>query len=60
VSVVRFGHRLGGLSTVRFDGEFAKAPVAACRVSESDAEHLEAAFNITTVADLGTTGQGVS
>jgi hypothetical protein len=35
--------------------ELAKAPVAALQgVSDSDAEHLKAAFNITTVADLGT------
>ncbi|AWK76449.1 hypothetical protein CBI38_34160 (plasmid) [Rhodococcus oxybenzonivorans] len=35
--------------------ELAQAPVAAFEgVSESDAEHLEAAFNIKTVADLGT------
>ncbi|KAF0956766.1 MULTISPECIES: hypothetical protein [Rhodococcus] len=35
--------------------ELAQAPVAALQgVSESDAEHLEAAFNIKTVADLGT------
>lgn len=35
--------------------ELAKAPVAALQgVSESDAEHLAAAFNIKTVADLGT------
>ncbi|MEE2034411.1 hypothetical protein [Rhodococcus chondri] len=35
--------------------ELAKAPVAALEgVSESDAEHLAAAFNIKTVADLGT------
>lgn len=35
--------------------DLAKAPVAALQgVSESDAEHLKAAFNITTVADLGT------
>lgn len=35
--------------------ELAKAPVAALEgVSESDAEHLKAAFGITTVADLGT------
>lgn len=35
--------------------ELADAPVAALQgVSESDAEHLKAAFNITTVRDLGT------
>lgn len=35
--------------------ELAQAPIAALQgVSESDAEHLEAAFNIKTVADLGT------
>ncbi|CCW12013.1 hypothetical protein QLG13_00780 [Rhodococcus aetherivorans] len=35
--------------------ELAKAPVAALKgVSESDAEHLKAAFNIKTVGDLGT------
>jgi hypothetical protein len=35
--------------------ELAQAPVAALEgVSESDAEHLKAAFNIKTVADLGT------
>jgi hypothetical protein len=35
--------------------ELAKAPVSALQgVSDSDAEHLKAAFNITTVGDLGT------
>ncbi|GAA4166384.1 hypothetical protein GCM10022286_30970 [Gryllotalpicola daejeonensis] len=35
--------------------ELAKAPVAALQgVSDSDAEHLKAAFNITTIGDLGT------
>jgi hypothetical protein len=35
--------------------ELAQAPVAALEgVSESDAEHLKAAFNIKTVKDLGT------
>jgi len=35
--------------------ELAKAPVAALHgVSDSDAEHLKAAFNITTIGDLGT------
>ncbi|MEU2001136.1 hypothetical protein ACH47B_11995 [Rhodococcus sp. NPDC019627] len=35
--------------------ELAQAPVAALEgVSESDAEHLASAFNIKTVADLGT------
>ncbi|MFC9788356.1 hypothetical protein [Rhodococcus sp. NPDC127528] len=35
--------------------EIAKAPVSALQgVSEGDAEHLQAAFNIKTVADLGT------
>ncbi|SDC91631.1 hypothetical protein [Rhodococcus tukisamuensis] len=35
--------------------EIAKAPVTALQgVSESDAEHLLAAFNIKTVEDLGT------
>jgi len=35
--------------------ELASAPVAALQgVSDSDAEHLKAAFNITTVNDLGT------
>jgi hypothetical protein len=35
--------------------ELADAPVGALQgVSESDAEHLKAAFNITTVRDLGT------
>lgn len=35
--------------------ELADAPVAALQgVSESDAEHLKAAFNITTIRDLGT------
>ena len=35
--------------------QLATAPVTALQgVSESDAEHLKAAFNITTVADLGT------
>ena len=35
--------------------EIAKAPVSALQgVSESDAEHLLAAFNIKTVEDLGT------
>lgn len=34
--------------------ELAKAPVSALQgVSDSDAEHLKAAFNITTVGDLG-------
>ncbi|MGL4339990.1 MAG: hypothetical protein ACRCSP_06175 [Rhodoglobus sp.] len=34
--------------------ELVKAPVAALQgVSDSDAEHLKAAFNITTVGDLG-------
>jgi hypothetical protein len=36
-------------------GELADAPVAALLgVSDGDAEHLKAAFNITTVRDLGT------
>ncbi|GAC67243.1 hypothetical protein [Gordonia soli] len=35
--------------------ELADAPVAALQgVSDGDAEHLKAAFNITTVRDLGT------
>ncbi|WP_427892845.1 hypothetical protein ACQHIV_08075 [Kribbella sp. GL6] len=35
--------------------ELANAPVAALQgVSDSDAEHLKAAFNIVTVRDLGT------
>lgn len=35
--------------------ELADAPVAALQgVSDSDAEHLKAAFNIVTVRDLGT------
>ncbi len=35
--------------------ELASAPVAALQgVSDSDAEHLKAAFNIKTVKDLGT------
>lgn len=35
--------------------ELAKAPVAALQgVSDGDAEHLKAAFGITTVEDLGT------
>lgn len=35
--------------------ELAKAPVSALQgVSDSDAEHLKAAFNIKTVGDLGT------
>ncbi len=35
--------------------ELASAPVAALQgVSDSDADHLKAAFNITTVKDLGT------
>jgi hypothetical protein len=35
--------------------EIAKAPVSALQgVSESDADHLAAAFGIKTVADLGT------
>lgn len=35
--------------------ELAAAPVAALQgVSDGDAEHLKAAFNITTVKDLGT------
>ncbi|AII03940.1 hypothetical protein C8E05_0620 [Rhodococcus wratislaviensis] len=35
--------------------ELASAPVAALQgVSDSDAEHLAAAFNIKTVKDLGT------
>ena len=35
--------------------ELASAPVAALQgVSDSDAEHLKAAFNITTIKDLGT------
>jgi hypothetical protein len=35
--------------------EIADAPVAALQgVSDSDAEHLKAAFNIKTVRDLGT------
>jgi hypothetical protein len=35
--------------------ELVKAPVSALQgVSDSDAEHLKAAFNITTVGDLGT------
>ncbi|MDL9935854.1 hypothetical protein QSJ18_03760 [Gordonia sp. ABSL1-1] len=35
--------------------ELANAPVAALQgVSEGDAEHLAAAFNIKTVKDLGT------
>lgn len=35
--------------------ELADAPVAALQgVSDSDAEHLAAAFNIKTVKDLGT------
>ena len=34
--------------------ELAQAPVSALQgVSESDAEHLKAAFGITTIADLG-------
>lgn len=36
-------------------GELADAPVAALQgVSDGDAEHLKAAFNIKTVRDLGT------
>ena len=36
-------------------GELADAPVAALQgVSDGDAEHLKAAFNITTIRDLGT------
>ncbi|MCL2514957.1 MAG: hypothetical protein FWD85_08860 [Microbacteriaceae bacterium] len=35
--------------------ELANAPVAALQgVSDGDAEHLKAAFNITTIGDLGT------
>ncbi|RKR74969.1 hypothetical protein [Frondihabitans australicus] len=35
--------------------DLAKLPVAALQgVSDSDAEHLKAAFNITTIGDLGT------
>ncbi len=35
--------------------QLASAPVAALQgVSDGDAEHLKAAFNITTVKDLGT------
>lgn len=35
--------------------ELAAAPVAALQgVSDSDAEHLQAAFNIKTIRDLGT------
>jgi len=35
--------------------DLASAPVVALQgVSESDAEHLKAAFNIVTVRDLGT------
>lgn len=35
--------------------ELASAPVAALQgVSDSDAEHLKAAFNIVTINDLGT------
>ena len=35
--------------------ELAKAPVAALQgVSDSDAEHLKAAFDIDTIGDLGT------
>lgn len=35
--------------------ELAEAPVAALQgVSEGDAEHLRAAFNIVTIRDLGT------
>lgn len=35
--------------------ELADAPVAALQgVSDSDAEHLKAAFNIVTIRDLGT------
>ncbi len=35
--------------------ELASAPIAALQgVSDSDAEHLKAAFNIKTVKDLGT------
>lgn len=35
--------------------ELAKAPVSALKgVSDGDAEHLKAAFNIKTVKDLGT------
>jgi hypothetical protein len=35
--------------------ELASAPVAALQgVSDADAEHLKAAFNITTIKDLGT------
>ena len=35
--------------------ELADAPVSALQgVSDGDAEHLKAAFNITTVRDLGT------
>ncbi|QBJ98360.1 hypothetical protein ERC79_22300 [Rhodococcus sp. ABRD24] len=35
--------------------DLADAPVSALQgVSDSDAEHLEAAFNIKTVRDLGT------
>ena len=34
--------------------ELANAPVSALQgVSDSDADHLKAAFNITTVGDLG-------
>ncbi|WP_309615048.1 hypothetical protein [Salinibacterium sp.] len=34
--------------------ELAQAPVSALQgVSDSDADHLKAAFNITTVGDLG-------
>ena len=34
--------------------ELAQAPVSALQgVSESDAEHLKAAFGITTITDLG-------
>ena len=36
-------------------GDLAKAPVDALQgVSASDAEHLKAAFNISTIGDLGT------
>ena len=36
-------------------GELAEAPVSALQgVSESDAEHLKAAFNIRTIRDLAT------
>ncbi len=36
-------------------GELASAPVSALQgVSDGDAEHLKAAFNIKTVKDLGT------